>query len=61
MNTIACEAFLKRKGCPNISVNKDGFNELTHDYIVAWCEWNDQYSLPTLVNHLYLNYKGKCL
>ena len=53
------ERFLKRKGPPVMSRGEDGYNEITHEYLVKLCEWNDQYSLPELNEQLYLNYKGK--
>ena len=61
MNVAECNRFLKRKGVPIIPTGKDGFNELTYDYVVAWCEWNEQYSSPKLNEFLYLNFKGKFL
>jgi len=59
MNPADCARFLKRKGAPKLPVGENGFNEFTHDYIIAWCEWNEQYSTPALNDFLYLNYKGK--
>ena len=55
------ERFLRRKGVPVIPTGADGFNEITNDYLVAWCEWNDQYGIPELNDFMYLNYKGKIL
>ena len=35
------ERFLKRKGPPVMSRAEDGYNEITHEYLVKLCEWND--------------------
>ena len=59
MSIEYCTNFLKRKGAPSVPVGEDGFNEMMHEYLIALCEWNDQYSVPHLNDCLYLNYKGK--
>ena len=41
MSPAAADRFLKRKGCPQIPTGPDGFNEMTHDFLQKWCEWND--------------------
>jgi len=39
--------------------DEDGKNIMTHDYVVALCEYNGQYTTPKCNNKLFLHYKSK--
>ena len=44
---------------PEIVRDADGNNILTHNYVVAVCEFNGQYTTPKCNSQLYLHFKGK--
>ena len=43
---------------PEIPRDEEGHAVLTHDYVVALCEFNGQYTTPKCNNKLFLHYKG---
>lgn len=43
---------------PELVRDENGVARLTHDYVVAVCEFNGQYTTPKANNQLYLHFKG---
>ena len=49
---------LRPPKCPELPTDEDGHAVLTHEYVVAVCEYNGQYTTPKCNNKLFLHYKG---
>ena len=52
-------ALLRGPTNPELPRDEDGKAVLTHDYVVAVCEFNGQYTTPRANSQLYLHFKGK--
>ena len=44
---------------PEMVRDEEGKNMMTHDYVVAVCEFNGQYRTPKANTQLFLHYKGR--
>jgi len=51
--------YLRPPKNPEMVVDEEGNNILTHAYVVAVCEFNGQFTTPKANSQLYLHYKGK--
>ena len=52
-------AILRAPIHPELARDEEGNTRLTHDYVVALCEFNGQYTTPKANSQLYLHFKGK--
>ena len=53
--------YLRKPRDPIMERDEEGRNVLTHDYVVAVCEYNGQYTTPKANSQLFLHYKGKLI